>query len=317
MTGGPAAAALHERLGGALAEMRACVAGHTGGAFQTRRSGTGPGRTGRAYWASRKGSTRRGSGVSPTGSGAPPTAWSSASSALPFLPRPTSRSRGCAGLWGTGTRARCSPARPAGGGTRTGRGPQYVAQQGPGPLSRNGGGPGGGSRARVGAGPYRGREGASGRHARPGRNPPDGGGRLARMQRGRIPRPRPRRPMPGCRPCAEPGRRGATAAARRPKAPRCRARAVLRHRPPPRRPPPRRPPRACPMCSSRIPLPPAPLPPRHRAVLARRLPGAAEPCSRSLTRPSYDYRASTGQRNLVPGHRTVCPSPPLYAWRGP
>ena len=41
MTGDPAATVLHERLGGTLAEVRACAAGHTGGAFPGPTMGDG------------------------------------------------------------------------------------------------------------------------------------------------------------------------------------------------------------------------------------------------------------------------------------
>ena len=98
MTADPAAAVLHERFSATLAGVRACAAGHTGGAFPD------PTMRGKAeaYKARilgmRRGSTRRGSGASPTGSGAAPTAWSGPSSTPALHPRPTSRSRGCASL---------------------------------------------------------------------------------------------------------------------------------------------------------------------------------------------------------------------------
>ena len=278
MTGGPAAAALHERLGGALAEARACAAGHTCGAFPTRRSGTGPGRTGRAYWASRKGSTRRGSGASPTGSGAPPTAWPSASSA-PAFPSPTNKSeqgmRGFVGDRGSSPMLAGAPGRRW---YSDGKGRRNTwLNKGLDPFHEMG--------AALGADP--GREWAQvlteGERARAGGAP--GRGAIRRMEaavwracRAAVSRGPPEAADARMPTLCGTGKARCDGGGTAPQGPRCRARGVLRHRPPPRRPPPRRPPprrppRACPTCSSRIPLPPAPLPPRRRAGLARRQPG--------------------------------------------
>ena len=101
MTGDPAAAVMHERLGGALAEVRTCAAGHAVGAFPDPTMGGKAEAHKARILGIAEGFDKLVSGAPPTGSGAPPTAGSSASSAPAFLPppsRPTSRSGGCASL---------------------------------------------------------------------------------------------------------------------------------------------------------------------------------------------------------------------------
>ena len=289
MTGDPAAAVLYERLGGTLAEVRACAAGHASGAFpdQTMRGKAEAYKArilGIAEEFDKAGFRRVADGIRRVADGIRRVA----DGTVECVVRP--------GLTGTTHKSEqgmrefvrdrgSSPMLVSAPGRRRysdGKGCRSTRlNKGLDPFHEMG--------AALGVEP--GREWAqvrtegerAGMRGAPGRGAMPAGWRRrpARIPRGRIPRfrprrpmPRPRRPMPECRPRAEPARRGATAAARRPKAPRSRARGVLRHRPPPtHRPPPRRPPRACQTCSPRIPLPPAPPPPRRRAGPARRQQG--------------------------------------------
>ena len=170
MTGDPAAAVLHERLGGALAEARACAAGRAGGAFPGQAMGDRAAACkarilGIAEGLDKAGFRRAADGIRRAADGTVECV------VRPGLTATTHKSeQGMREFVGAGARARsCRRARQEEVLGREGA-PRYAAQQGPGPLPRNGGGPGGGSRARVGAGLGRRREGGGARRARPGRN---------------------------------------------------------------------------------------------------------------------------------------------------